>query len=83
VIRDHGPPAEGAVSFHTTHWTIAESRYRLEPVVSLTAEKIFDAPWALNSLGGAMTPLREEYVVQDKSSPFETLKIASEGRVGP
>jgi hypothetical protein len=22
VERDHGPPAEGAVSFHTTRWTI-------------------------------------------------------------
>jgi len=22
VKRDHGPPAEGAESFHTTHWTI-------------------------------------------------------------
>jgi hypothetical protein len=22
VERDHGPPAEGAASFHTTRWTI-------------------------------------------------------------
>jgi hypothetical protein len=104
VERDHGPPAEGAASFHTTRWTIvmkaaqsqaqagpsalgelcrlywyplyifarrrghsaddaedkefvrldaeeAEDRYQLEPVESLTAEKIFNARWAMTGPG--------------------------------
>jgi RNA polymerase sigma factor (sigma-70 family) len=53
----------------------AESRYRLEPVEYLTAEKIFDARWALTLLDRAMTLLREEYAAQGKISLFESLKV--------
>jgi RNA polymerase sigma factor (sigma-70 family) len=52
----------------------AESRYRLEPADTLTAEKIFDARWAMTLLGRAMTLLGEEYAAQDKTSTFEMLK---------
>jgi len=53
----------------------AENRYQLEPVEHLTAEKIFDARWAITLLDRAMTLLREEYVAQGKTSLFESLKV--------
>jgi RNA polymerase sigma factor (sigma-70 family) len=53
----------------------AENRYQLEPVEHLTAEKIFDARWALILLDRAMTLLREEYVAQGKTPLFESLKV--------
>jgi RNA polymerase sigma-70 factor (ECF subfamily) len=40
----------------------------------LTAEKIFEARWALTLLDHAMTILREEYVGRGKELVFETLK---------
>jgi RNA polymerase sigma factor (sigma-70 family) len=53
----------------------AEERYRLEPVEFLTAEKIFDARWAMTVLGEAMNQLRQEYATEGKASTFETLKV--------
>src|ERR1700744_2612215 len=52
----------------------AEKRYRLEPIEFLTAEKIFDARWAMTVLGEAMNRLRQEYATEEKASSFETLK---------
>ena len=52
----------------------AESRFKLEPADQLTAEKIFDARWAVTLLGEAMTRLREQYETQGKIHIFETLK---------
>ena len=52
----------------------AESRYLLEPADTLTAEKIFDARWAMTLVGRAMALLGEEFTAQDKTSTFETLK---------
>jgi len=53
----------------------AEKRYRLEPVEFLTAEKIFDARWAMTVLGEALKRLREEYFSSGKASIFETLRV--------
>ena len=53
----------------------AEERYRLEPVEFLTAEKIFDARWAMTVLGESMNQLRQEYANEGKTSTFETLKV--------
>jgi hypothetical protein len=53
----------------------AEERYRLEPVESLTPEKIFDARWAITVLGEALKQLREEYATAGKTSTFEALKV--------
>jgi RNA polymerase sigma factor (sigma-70 family) len=52
----------------------AEERYRREPIEFLTAEKIFDARWAITVLGEAMTRLREEYIAAGKESTFEALE---------
>jgi RNA polymerase sigma-70 factor (ECF subfamily) len=53
----------------------AEKRYRLEPAEFLTAEKIFDARWAMTVLGEALKRLREEYISSGKASLFEALKV--------
>ena len=53
----------------------AEERYRLEPVDFLTAEKIFDARWAMTVLGEALKQLRQEYANAGKTSTFEALKV--------
>ncbi len=53
----------------------AENRYRLEPADHLTAEKIFDARWAITLLGHAVERLRQEYAVRGEESRFEVLKV--------
>jgi RNA polymerase sigma-70 factor (ECF subfamily) len=52
----------------------AEDRYRLEPTDSLTAEKIFDARWALTLLDEAMTLLSTEYTGHGEMATLEALK---------
>ena len=52
----------------------AEDRYRLEPTDYLTAEKVFDARWALTLLDEAMRLLSVEYAGQGKMATLETLK---------
>jgi RNA polymerase sigma factor (sigma-70 family) len=53
----------------------AESRYRLEPADHLTAEKIFDARWAMSLLGHAVEQLRQQYAASGEESRFEVLKV--------
>jgi RNA polymerase sigma factor (sigma-70 family) len=53
----------------------AEKRYRLEPVEFLTAEKIFDARWAMTLMGVTMRQLRREYADAGKTSTFEALQV--------
>ena len=53
----------------------AEERYQGQPVESLTAEKIFDARWAMTVLGEALKKLRQEYATAGKTSTFEALKV--------
>jgi len=52
----------------------AEDRYRQEPADYLTAEKIFEARWAITVLAKAMRSLEEEYAAQGKIATFEALK---------
>ena len=52
----------------------AEDRYCQEPADYLTAEKIFEARWAMTVLGKAMRRLSEEYATQGKAAAFEALK---------
>ena len=53
----------------------AEERYRREPIDFLTAEKIFDARWAMTVLGEAMRKLSDEYAAAGKAPTFEALRI--------
>jgi RNA polymerase sigma factor (sigma-70 family) len=64
----------GNVEFIPLDTKLAEEDYRLAPVDSLSAEKIFDARWATTLLGEALGRLREEYSAEGKSFTFETLK---------
>ena len=53
----------------------AEERYRMEPIELLTAEKMFDARWAMTLLAEALNRLRQEYTAEGKTSTFEALKV--------
>jgi RNA polymerase sigma factor (sigma-70 family) len=61
--------------FVSLDWENAENRYRLEPADYLTAEKIFDARWAMTVLNQAMTQLEGAYAAEGKTSTFEALNI--------
>ena len=52
----------------------AEDRYGLEPVETLTPEKVFDARWAMALLAEAMDRLCRQYSEQGKKNTFEVLK---------
>src|SRR5262249_9225610 len=45
------------------------------PAEFLTAEKIFDARWAMTVLGEALSHLRQEYTAQGKTSTFAALNV--------
>ena len=64
----------GKIEFLRLDMQSAEDRYRLEPLDILTADKIFDARWAMTLLDEAMSRLSDEYVAQGKTSMFERLK---------
>ena len=64
----------GQCQFVSLDLESAENRYRYEPADYLTAEKIFEARWALALLDHAMIVLREEYVGRGKELLFDTLK---------
>jgi RNA polymerase sigma factor (sigma-70 family) len=53
----------------------AEQRYRLEPVECLTAEKLFDARWAITLLAETLNRVRQEYANEGKTSIFEALRV--------
>ena len=53
----------------------AEERCRREPVESLTAEKIYDARWAMTVLEEALKKLRQEYAAAGKTPMFEALRV--------
>jgi RNA polymerase sigma factor (sigma-70 family) len=53
----------------------AEQRYRLEPVECLTAEKLFDARWAMTLLAEVLNRLRQEYATEGKTFTFEALSV--------
>jgi RNA polymerase sigma-70 factor (ECF subfamily) len=72
--RAHRLKRGGQCQFISLDLDTAESRYGCEPADYLTAEKIFEARWALTLLDHAMTVLREEYVGRGKESVFNTLK---------
>jgi DNA-directed RNA polymerase specialized sigma24 family protein len=63
----------GNVEFVPLDTKLAENHYRLAPLDFLSAEKIFDARWAMTLLGEAMGRLRDEYSAEGKSFTFETL----------
>jgi RNA polymerase sigma-70 factor (ECF subfamily) len=61
--------------FVSLDWESAENRYRLEPADYLTAEKIFDARWAMTLLNHVMLELGRAYTAEGKSATFQALEI--------
>ena len=64
----------GNIDFLSLDMRSAEDRYGLLQLDFLTADKVFDARWAMTLLDEAMAQLSEEYAAQGKASMFETLK---------
>jgi RNA polymerase sigma factor (sigma-70 family) len=64
----------GSIEFIPFDTKLAEDLYQPEVLDFLTADKIFDARWAITLLREAMTRLGQDYEVQGKTSLFETLK---------
>ena len=86
---DHGPPREGAANVRARRWTIvmraAQSQAQGEQSAlgeCLTAEKIFDARWAMTVLAEALKRLYQEYGTAGETSTFEG-QIGTGGRLGP
>ncbi len=75
VDRAHRLKRGGGNEFVHLDAQEAEERYQREPVEFLTAEKIFDARWAMTLLGEALKQLRQEYATAGKISMFEALKV--------
>ena len=51
-----------------------EERYRLEPVDTMDADKLFERRWALTLLEQARTRVREEYLESGKAGLYDHLK---------
>ncbi len=64
----------GNIEFVPLDFESGDERYRSEPHEALTAEKIFDARWAMTLLDETLRRLRQEYVAQRKLTVFKTLK---------
>jgi len=64
----------GNIEFVPLDTKRAEDLYRLEPADYLTAEKIFDARWALTLLDEAMSLLSAEYAAEENMATLEALK---------
>jgi DNA-directed RNA polymerase specialized sigma24 family protein len=70
----------GNIEFVPLDFESGDERYRSEPHDTLTAEKIFDARWAMTLLDETLRRLRQEYVAQQKLTVF---KLASFSAVIP
>ena len=64
----------GNIEFVPLDFESGDERYRSEPHEALTAEKIFDARWAMTLLDETLRRLRQEYVAQRRLTVFKTLK---------
>jgi len=64
----------GQIELLRLDWEDAESRVAFEPTDPLTPETIYDARWALELLGRALSRLEEEQTVLDKSESFRILR---------
>ena len=74
----------GGQTFVSLDDSTGEERYRLEPVESMDAEKLFERRWALTLLEQARARLREEYLESGKSSLYERLRVFESGdKTGP
>ncbi len=59
-----------------------ETRYKIEPVETLTAERIYERRWALTLIEQAMQRLRDEFVTVGKLPLFNALQGSLSGERG-
>ena len=59
--------------------TAAEDRYRLEPVESITPDKLFERRWALALLDQVLDRLKREYTADGKAELFSKLESCLTG----
>lgn len=64
----------GQIEFVALDFEGGEVRYREDPGDSLTAEKLFDARWAMTLLDHAIGRLRKEYASQGKTAAVDALQ---------
>jgi len=64
----------GHLKFVAFDFSSGERRYRDDPIDLLTAEKVFDARWAMTLLNWAVERLRKEYSAQGKTKIFAELQ---------
>jgi RNA polymerase sigma-70 factor (ECF subfamily) len=57
----------------------AESRYRLEPPDTLTAERTYERRWALTLLDTVLQALEREHELAGKRAPFDELRFCLTG----
>lgn len=59
----------------------AEERYRLEPVDTLTPEKLFERRWAMTLVEQVLARLRQEYTAEAKADLFGVLEPGLTGEL--
>ena len=72
--RERSIKRGGQIEFVTLDFEDGEERFREDAADSLTAEKIFDARWAMTLLAEAGKRLRDEYHSQGKAGVIEILQ---------
>jgi RNA polymerase sigma factor (sigma-70 family) len=72
--RENTMKRGGHIEFVALDFESGEERYGEDPGGSLTAEKIFDARWAMTLLDQAMERLRKEYSKQAETGRLEALQ---------
>jgi RNA polymerase sigma factor (sigma-70 family) len=79
--RDHARAAKrgGGQAIISLDAQTAEQRYQLEPVDSMTPEKLYDRRWAFTVLERASSRLAEEHAAEGKTALYNLLKFLLPG----
>lgn len=64
----------GGVANLSLDWQSADTRFGIEPVDSLSPDKLYDRAWALTLLERVIIQLRDENAAEGKARSFEQLK---------
>ncbi len=71
----------GGLAIMSIDQSAAEGRYRVEPVDTLTPDRLFERAWALALLEQVLGQLRHEYTVAGKAALFERLEPTLAGGI--
>jgi RNA polymerase sigma factor (sigma-70 family) len=64
----------GGVAPLSLDWQDADARYQIEPVDTLSPDKLYDRTWAVTLLERVLARLRDENAADDKARLFQQLK---------